>query len=151
MGLSLELEESDFAGYIEDGAMYTAQVRNIKLVEKPYKDDDGNPVKKIEFKFQLVSEDAHDGDDLWGETSTKFVLHPECKLKNWAEAILGQHLPAKFRLDTDDLLDRQCRIMVGKREYEKDGEKKTRNFVRDVIPTREAMTAMKAVEADEPF
>lgn len=150
MGLVLELEESTFSGYIDDGTVYTAKIRDVSLLEKRYKDDDGNPVKKIGFRFQLNSEDDHDGEDLRGETSTRFVNHPDCRLFSWAEAILGMHLPPKYRLNTDDLVDRDCRVMVGKREYEKDGETKYHNFVRDVIPTRQAMASLTAAE-QEPF
>lgn len=152
MGLTLVLEESDFAGYIDDGEMFTATVRNVKLKEKPYKDDDGNPVKKVEFKFQIIDDGPQDGVDIWGETSTRFNTHPACRLLNWSEAILGRRLPPQYQLDTDDLYDQQCRILVGKQEWEKDGETKFRNFVRDVIPTRESMAAMTAAEAAEiPF
>jgi hypothetical protein len=148
MGLIFELEESDFAGYIADGEIYAARVTNIRDVEKPYKDKDGNPVKKVEFKFQLVSDDPHDGTDMWGETSTKFVAHDECKLRNWARSILARDLPIGYRLDTDELLDRACRVIVGLKEYpdKATGEIKQRNFVRDVMPSREAMANMQYEE-----
>lgn len=153
MGLTLELEESDFKGFIDDGKQYVARVVGIKLKEKPYKDDDGNPVKKVEWKFKIVSDDDQDGREIWGETSTKFVDHPDCKLKNWSEAALGKILPVGYRIDTDDCLDRDVRIRVGLREYEKDGETKQHNYVADVIPTKANMEAMRAqIEADEePF
>lgn len=142
MGIVFELEESDFAGFIDDGEIYLAQVVNIRLVDKPYTDDDGNKVKRVEFKFRLIADDAHDGADMWGDTSTKFVKNPGCRLFTWAEALLGQQLPARYRLDTDILLDRQCRVVVGKKEWEKDGQARQRNYVRDVMPTREAMKTM---------
>lgn len=150
MGLVLELEESTFSGYIDDGTIYGAKIRDVRLVEKPYKDADGKPVKKIVFRFQLATDDDHDGEDLYGETSTRFVNHPDCRLFAWSEAILGMRLPPKYRLNTDDLIDRDCRVMVGKREYEKDGMTKQHNSVRDVIPSRQAMADLTAAEAD-PF
>lgn len=153
MGLSLELEESDFKEHIDDGIVYVARVLGIKLKEKPYKDDDGNPVKKVEWKFKIISDDDQNDREIWGETSTKFVDHPDCKLKNWSEAALGRILPVGYRIDTDDCLDRDVRIRVGLREYTKDGQDKKHNFVADVLPTRENVEKMKAqIDADdEPF
>lgn len=150
MGIVLELEESEFAGWIDDGARYAATVVGIRLREKPFKDDAGQPIKKIEFAFKLISDDGQDGRDIWGETSTRFNSHPECRLKNWAEAILGMKLPPHYRLDTDQLLDRHCFVVVGRKEWtNKDGEDKVRNFVRDVQPT--TANAKALAEADEPF
>lgn len=73
-----------------------------------------------------------------------------CRLKTWAEAILGQRLPPHYRLDTDMLLDRECRVMIGKRDYEKDGQLKSANFVSEVHPSRENVQALAAADAD-PF
>lgn len=147
MGIDLVLEESDFAGYIEDGTIYEATVLNIGLRERKIRDED---VKRIEFKFRLNADDAHDGQLIWGSTSTRFIDHPNCKLKNWAEALLGRELPSGYRLNTDDLLERRCRVVISKREWtNKDGEEQVRNEVRDVIPTKEVLAAMAA--ADDQF
>jgi hypothetical protein len=150
VGLIFELEESDFAGYIEDGEIYNAQLVQTNMRERNFPSEP-QPVKRVGWKFRIESDDPHDGQDIWGETSTKFVNHPGCKLKSWAEALLGQDLPAGYRLDVDTLLDRHCRVIVGKREYEKEGETKTHNFVREVHPTRENMAAMAQAEPAEPF
>lgn len=150
MGLIFELEESEFAGYIEDGARYAATVASIKKKEKPFKDDNGQPVVRVEFHFKLIADDGHDGQDIWGDTSTRFNSHPECRLKQWSEAILGMRLAPHFRLDTDMLLDRHCFVVISKREYEKDGEIKFRNQVRDVQPTTASAKAL-AENDQEPF
>jgi hypothetical protein len=135
MGLSFELEESDFAGYVEEGTQFTAKVSTIKLQEKPYKDDDGNPVKKLVFKFTVVDPDSdHDQQDFYGETSTKYNTHPKCKLHSWSCAILGRTLPSGYKLDTDDLLDQFATIVLGYETYVKNGVDNERNFVRDVLP-----------------
>lgn len=151
---TFELEESTFAGYIDDDSIYAANVVGVKLVEKPYTDDDGNKVKKIEFKFALIDEDGpHDGDNLWGETPPRFNTHPECKLRNWASAILGSDLPVGYRLDTDVLVGNVVRVVIGKKEYnDKDGNPKTRNLVKDVMPTADNMARMSSATPDEePF
>lgn len=150
MGLILELEESDFAGFIADGTIYTAKVVNVGLRERKARNEGEDPTKRIEFKFKLISDDSHDGQDIWGSTSTKFVDHPKCKLKGWSEAILGRNLPVRYKLDTDDLLDRECRVVVSYRTWQQGDETRERNEISDVIPTREAAMAM-AAENDSPF
>lgn len=151
MGMILELEESEFAGWIDDGVRYAATVAGIRLREKPFKDDAGQPIKRIEFHFKLIADDGHDGQDIWGDTSTRFNSHPECRLKNWSESILGLRLPPHYRLDTDSLLDRHCFVVIGRKEWQKEGETKIRNFVRDVQPTTANAQALAASTADEPF
>lgn len=153
MGLILELEESDFAGYIDDGMIYTATVSNVGLKERPPRNPGDDPTRRIEFRFKIISDDAHDGQDIWGSTSTKFVNHEKCKLYSWSQAILGQVLPVRFKLDTDDLHDRSCRIVVSKRSWpdKTTGEERTRNEVADVMPTRAAMAQMAADTSDDEF
>lgn len=145
-----EMEDSEFAGYMEDDSVWTANVVAVKTVEKPFKDDDGNPVQRVEFKFNIVDQGPFDGTNVWGDTPTKFNTHPDCKLRGWASAILGSTLSVGYRLDTDLLVGHECRINVGLREYEKDGQTKQRNFVKDVIPSAAAMTAMRE-EVVDPF
>jgi hypothetical protein len=152
---TFELEESDFAGYIDDGEIKSATVASVKVVEKPYVDDEtGQKVKKVEFKFVINSDDAFDTQNLWGETGVRFNTHPDCKLRNWSSAILGTELASGFRLDTDHLVGNKCRIVIGLKEYEKDGQHKKRNFVSDVMPSAEAMAGMSyasSAGAEEPF
>lgn len=151
MGLVFELEESSFAGYIEDGEIYAAHLVQTSLKERKFRDEP-ELVKRVNWKFRIESDDTHDGRDVWGETSTRFIAHPDCRLYAWASALLGQTLPAGYRLDLDTVLDRKCRIIVGKREYEKDGEVKFHNYVKEVHPSRESMATMaKPIVEDEPF
>lgn len=150
---TFELEDSDFAGYIEDDTIKVASVAGVKIKEKPYKDDDGNPVKKVEFHFVIADGSDHDGQPIWGETSTNFNNHPNCKLRNWACAILGTDLPVGYRLDTDVLIGNEVRAVIGLRDYtDKDGNPKQHNFVKDVIPTTDALDRMQSQSDDEePF
>lgn len=144
MGLTFEVEESVVHEDIEDGMKFPATVTNIRLKEKPYEDDDGNKVKKVEWKFKIHdAEGTQDEREIWGETGTKFSDHPDCKIKNWCEAAMGELLAVGEHVDTDDSIDRDVIIIVGRREYEKDGKTKVHNFVRDVLPTRVNMEKMK--------
>jgi hypothetical protein len=163
---TFELEESDFAGYMEDGSIWPAKVISVKVVEKPYFEDDGvTKVRKVEFKFEIIDNVTGQFNEVnvWGETPTKFNTHPECKLRNWASAILGMpELPVGYRLETDVLQGNTCRVNVELYEYEdKKGPKdpatgkgfmKQRNRVVDIMPSAEAMANISSHDpSEEPF
>jgi hypothetical protein len=153
MGIIIEVEESGFTGFIEDGEILNAKVASVELKEKPFVDDKtGEKVKKFEFKFK-INDPGGDHDDrfIWGETSTRVTDHPENRLRNWAEALLGQRLPPHYKFNTDDLQDRDCRVIVGKETKIRTQGEKTRNFVREVHPTRENAARLAAEDTTEPF
>lgn len=148
---TFELEESDYAGPIEDDTIKTAEVTKVSIETKKYreeKDDPDSPfVKKVVFKFVLRDDDGpHDGTNLYGETGTRFTNHPDCKLKNWSQEILAAEFPAGYKLDTDVLVGQQCRVVIGHRTYDKDGETKDHNFVKDVMRTADAMAYGSATQ-----
>ncbi len=116
---------------IPDGTWLPAKVLAIEEVEKPYKEDDGvTPVRKVEWTFGI----AYEGQDrkAWGETSTKWVPHPGCKMRAWTQEILAADLPEEFVLNTDHLLNLQCEVMVGVRSWDTPTSKGSKNFVADV-------------------
>lgn len=153
MGIILEVEPSGFTGFIEDGEILPAKVVTVELKQKPFVDDKtGEPVKKFEFKFKVMDPGGdHDEQLLWGETSTRVTDHPENRLRNWAEALTGQRLPPHAKFNTDDLQDRECRVIVGKDTKMRNGQEKTRNFIREVHPTRENAARLAAADQTEPF
>lgn len=155
MGEILEVEESGFAGFIEDDTIFRGKVAACKIDEKPWKDDDGNPVKAVSFRVKIIDPGgAHDDGAVWGDTPTTLNSHPECKLRHWAEAALGMELPVGYKLDLDLLLDSDIRVVVGYKEYvKKDGSIGKRNFVKDLMPSREAMAqaSRQPVNNSDPF
>jgi len=145
------LEESNFAGPIDEDEILPARVVGIKERGKPFKEDDGNEIKRVEFSFVIETpEQPFDGQRIWGDTSTVFTNNPNCKLYAWSQELLGMELPAGFQLDTDTLVGQDCRIIVGKREWEKDGKQQTRNYVKDVIRAGAGASASVLPE-EEPF
>jgi hypothetical protein len=142
---TFELEESDYSGPIDDDTLMTAEIVKISIEEKKYREEPNDPnspfVKKLVWKFVLQDPDgSHDGDTIYGETGLKFNNHPDCKLKNWAQETMATEFPLKYRLDTDILLNKQVRVVIGHRTYEKDGQTKDHNFVKDVIRTADNMS-----------
>ncbi len=57
-------------------------------------------------------------------------LGPKCKARGWTEAILGRKLTAGERFDTDELVNRNCQLVV--KVEEKDGA--TFNEVDSILP-----------------
>lgn len=152
---SIVMEDSDFAGYIDDGSVYIAEVMSCGPKVQPWKNDDGSEQKRVEFKFRLISDDTFNGQDLWGSTPHNLTNNEKCKLKQWAEAILGQRLPRGCELRYGDLVHKRCRVVVERTDKidRTTGEMKTRNKVRDVFATKEAQARLAQATAfdDEPF
>ena len=123
---------------IPEGTVLNAEIMKIEEKVLPFTDDDGNPIKKVEFSF-LVTDEKYSNRRLWGQTSTKFVDNPNCKLRSWTCELMGlDTIPNDFTLDTDQLVGLPCRVTVGHRTVKgKDGEEDTqREFVADVIRVR---------------
>jgi hypothetical protein len=150
------LEESAYSGPIPEDEIITTKVMNVKQVKMlradktPFKDEDGKEVEQIEFSFTVEEPSSpYDGQRFWGKTSTTFTTNANCRLRAWAQEILGQELVTGYHLNTDDLIGNHCRVVVGIREYAgKDGEKKQANYAKDVIRAKTG-TAFQATE--EPF
>lgn len=149
-----ELEESTGSGdgegfsLIPDGTVADAVVTSVEVKTKPFKDDDGKDIIRCEFAFTLKGGE-YDGRRVWGETSTKFSSHPDCRLRNWTQEIIGQELPVGFRLNTDSLVGSDCRVAIAVKKYKtREGVAKERNFVGDVLRTRDSVAF---AAADEPF
>lgn len=106
---------------IPDDVELEAEVKKIEAKTKPFTDDDGNPVVKLEWTFKIIGGE-HDGRQIWGETGSKFVKHADCKLYAWSAEVFGAELPDGFTLDTDNLIGEQCRIVTGHRTYTKKGD-----------------------------
>jgi hypothetical protein len=146
----LTLEEANYVGIIPEDEVLQARITGIKQVKKPFVAEDGSDIWRMEFSFVIDQPDSpFDGTRLWGDTSTNFNSHPDCKLRAWTAEILGIDMQPGFTLDTDQLVGNHCRVVVGVRKYKKDGEDKERNFARDVMRARESH--VYAGVEEEPF
>lgn len=146
---TFELEESNYNGPIPEDTKLHAEVVSV-ATRKKKNGQTGEEYERVNFKFVVADPDSpwHE-QTLYGDTPTTFNTHPDCRLRNWSQEIMGvEELPAKFRLDTDVLEGLDCYVIVGAREYEKDGEKKTANWVKDVQRTNSSSTAGPD---EEPF
>lgn len=151
------LEESTYAGPIPDDTILAAEVTAIAEKKKPFTDKEtGAEIWRVEFSFVVTEPESGWKDQrIWGDTATTFSTNTDCKLRNWASELLGvEELDSGFRLDTDLLVGQPCRIVVGARNYIKDGTDKTYNFVKDVIRAKAGVMAHQVPRApveEEPF
>lgn len=128
---------------IPEDVVLDAVVDKVEVGEhKFFKDENGNPQKKVFFTFVLKGDEYGKNRKLWGETSTTFSRHPDCKLRAWTQEILGGgELQKEFKLDTDALEGADVRVLVGYEEWESKknpGTKDWKNTVKDVIHARGA-------------
>lgn len=125
---------------IPTGTTLVAKVVKIGTETKPYNDQVTNePVKRVSFRFVVTEPGEYTGKNVWGETSTSFVDHENCKLRSWIGEILGvADLPDGFTFNTDDLIDVPCRIVVEKYNYkDRDEVTQYRNRVTEVLRDNE--------------
>lgn len=126
----------------------TARLTAIKEETKPFKDDDGNDIKRLQWTF-VVTDGEYNNRKIFGDTGVKFVEHPECKLYAWAGSLLGTELPKGFRLNTDDLIGLRADLRVGQKRYTKKGASKETvlPIVEDIFP----LSTSGAVGHNDPF
>lgn len=107
---------------------------NVMLtkVEENNFEYNGEEVKKLRWYFTVKDDGPWKGKDVIGDTSQKFIAHPECKAYNWAAAIMGQSPSGP--LDTDDLVMMNCRVLIDHKTSSKTG--RTFMKVKDVMPPR---------------
>lgn len=170
-----EAPEFDIVIYDEDteleAVLEKASVQTTKMTN-----DDGSPVKRVEFVFSLQGEDNQFIDRegkprqrrVYGSTSTTFSNSPNCRLRAWVtELMAANELPVGFQLDLDDLRDMPVRVILERVTYEDkkapldaDGNRptKTINKVKDLrrvatgsaVPAA-ASSAPSVSSYDEPF
>jgi hypothetical protein len=92
-----------------------ATVLGIQRVTKPFNDDKGKPVEKMQFEFEISEDSEFKGRKIKGETSTNFTNHPNCRMRNWVQEILATELPAGFRFNPEAVRGSSVRIVVGKK------------------------------------
>lgn len=137
---------------IPDKTMLAAEVLDAQVQIAPFKDKEtGAEVRQVHFKFKVVEPGEFEERFVWGKTSTSFVDHPGCKLRSWVSELLGaDSLPAGFTFNTDDLLDLDCRVIVGVRSWiDKDNVTQERNYVKDVL--RDKSLSSSVYDNVEPF
>lgn len=124
---------SDSVDLIPEDTVLIATLTSI--AEKDGIKKDGEKFTKLNWRFRVNDADSdYDGRSIYGETTPNFTRHADCKFYAWAQMVLGVEFPPGFKIDTDLLLNQDCRVAMGVREYTKEGELHSVNFVADVLP-----------------
>lgn len=98
------------------------QVQCTEINEKHVPGKDGKDGwTKLEFTFQIDAvpsslgdgAKALEGSKIWGSVPARFTTHPDNKLRQWTAGLLGMELNEGFELDTDVLLNRKARAVIG--------------------------------------
>lgn len=132
-----------------------AEVLQVNERTLPFEDDKGNPVKALEFKFKVLDEEYR-GKWLTGEVRAEFTTSRRCQLRDWVQELFQQELQADFRLDTDMLIGKKCRVHTFVKKYTNSaGENKEVTIVNDVLrptggPSPEQLPS-NTQDALEPF
>jgi len=135
-------EKTEFVVIPED-TMVEAELLGMEKKKMPFQDDNGNDVFKVEWTFKITEEGEYKNRRVWGQTSTIFTSHEDCKMRAWVQEILAvDELSPGFKFKTGDLVNEKARIVIGQRSYTtRDGEARTVNTVKDVIRARAAKPA----------
>lgn len=150
---------------IPDETVLEAKVAEVKIETTKMKDQStGEPVKQVVFKFAILDEPFNATDEgtqryIWGRTSTKFSTHENCRLHAWVLEIMAvDELPPGFKLNLQDLVGNQCRVVAEVNTWEdkkKDPDPvtgeyptKSNNRVKELLRSR---AASQPSFAEEPF
>lgn len=115
-----KMEEAQTFGVLPVDTILQVEVEEVteKFVEGKNGKEGWN---KIEFKFLILDVPTSLQDEfgsliatrIWGSVSARFTDHPDNKLRQWAEALLGVSVNEPgFELDTDILVGRKARAVV---------------------------------------
>jgi hypothetical protein len=137
-------------GPIPDDTILTATIIGTEKRMKQFPSDP-QPVERLNWKFR-IDEEPYLDKYVYGETGTKIVNHPSCKIYAWAQAVFDINpLPLDYSFDQPDLWNRTVRVLVGAREGKdkKTNEDRVYNYVEEVLPA--SATTASTSFADEPF
>ena len=112
--------------------------RLVKVEEKSYpytKNGEERTFTKWSWDFEITDGD-YAGLHAWGDTDPKLTNHPENKVRQWGETLRGAPFEMGEGIDTDDLLDLPCLVLVDNIIDQKKGstDKFYRCPVVDVLP-----------------
>ena len=94
---------------IPENELVNVRLVNVEVHEFEYQ---GEKIQKLRWSFAVTDAGNWQGKNIYGDTSTNFTAHPNCKAYNWAKALTGREYPPGEELETDDLLGLPARIII---------------------------------------
>lgn len=147
----VRLKDDGRAGYKLLAAGETPNARVVDVEENSFNDpQSGDLVDNLRWKFALdMPEDPElNGKEVWGNTSTVFTAHPNCKSFLWVTAIMGSQPDVTAGFDTDTLIGKRCRVLI---EHRNDKQGRAWMKVKEVLPPSSRGTAVPPHPEDPPF
>lgn len=120
----------------EDGmpVIFPGKIVSVKEIEREIK---GDKVKKLAWKVKIDAPGTDwDGFHYTGEVFARLSDHPDNQFRLWIESLLGHPIPAGYEVDTNNFEGMNCRVAIGYRTYEKNGQERWANYVEDILPAR---------------
>ena len=133
---------------IPENDIVNVQLSDVELRTFTWQGDD---VEKLKWTFIIKDPGPWQGREIWGDTSTNFTAHPNCRAYNWVAAITGRQYGPSEEFDTDELVGMPCRVLVmHKKDTKVEGRKWMR--VREVLPAQGIAASTAVVPPGEaPF
>lgn len=125
--------------------------RLVNVEENSFNDQkDGSLVENLRWVFSLeIPEDPDlNGKEIRGTTSRVYTDHPNCKSYLWVTNITGVAQDPLQGFDTDMLIGKPCRILIGHR---KDTQNRTWMKVKEVLPPAGRRFVQPPQPEDPPF
>jgi hypothetical protein len=113
---------------IRAGDIIDARLSKVTMREFVW---DGETVQKLKWDFVVVQEGPWKGKTIFGDTSTTFKAHVNCKAYNWVTALTGKQYAEGEDMDTDDLIGLPARIMI---MHKPDKQERVWMRVKEVFP-----------------
>ena len=139
----VKLKGQDVSQLIPEGEVVHARLQEVE--ERSFTHE-LQKIDKLHWRF-LVTDEAFpswNGKEVFGDTSTSFSAHPNCKAYNWVTALTGKQYGVDDELDTDVLIGLPCKVIIG---HKPDNQGRTWMRVREVLPARAAVSSPE----DPPF
>lgn len=123
-----ETADGDFLN-LPDDAIVQVEVVSVETRDAT-SSKTGETWQKENFRFKIVEvpdslQDEYGilvGSTIFGSVASKLTTHPDNKLRQWSSALLDMDLEAGFELDTDMLVGRRARAVIGSYK-KKDGSR----------------------------
>lgn len=135
----IKLEESKGFDLLPEDTIIDVTISNIEVsVWTDPKTQESR--KNLNWTFTINTPGEWESKRIWGNTSMVFNTNPNCKLRNWSQSILNTELDVDYQLDTDDLIGRRVRLVVGHKDgKDRDGNPVKRQFAADLLPAKRSL------------
>jgi hypothetical protein len=100
-----------------EAGVYRAKLIDLETLKGSIVDEKtGQPRMYMKWTFELL-EDGYDRQTLRGNSSLAFG--PRAKARQWAEALLGRRIESGESVNEDDLIGKECDLMVRPEETDR--------------------------------